>query len=296
MFQLSDAASDLELPYLHQLVLGLAPGNLEDELKKPGIEKNSQDRLGYTALTWAVQTNNNSVLRLLLQYKADPNTKDFGLEPPITHAILTKDPSTMRILLEAGACMQSDLDFVTPLYHAAYHHNELTWAEPLIQAGCKPYPWDLFQATVGDQDVMARYLINSGLDINRVFNFSGESYLQLAVRCGSNRVLRMLMEMGADYTTVNKRGYTILHTLADYRAVTIETLEILTKLKLTGVDPMAKDREGLTALDLLNRCQGMEDTFRAAFKRFLDSVTPSNDANYGPLPPPTPVMPGTFPV
>ena len=293
---MSDAASDLELPYLHQLVLGLVPGNLEDELKKPGIEINSQDRLGYTALTWAVQTNNNPALRLLLEYKAGPNIRDFGLEPPITHAILTKDPSTMRILLETGACMQSDPDSTTPLYHAAYHHNDLTWAEPLIQAGCKPYPWDLYQAVIGDQDVMVRYLINSGLDINRVFTFSGESCLVLAVRCGSDRVLRMLIEMGADYATVNKRGYTILHTAADYRAVTVETLEILTKLKMTRVDPMAKNSKGLTALDLLNRCHGLDDTFRAAFQRLIDSVTPPSDANHGPLPPPAPVMPGTFPV
>lgn len=44
---------DLELPFLHQIVLGIPSGNLEKQLQATGTDVDAQDALGYTAITWA---------------------------------------------------------------------------------------------------------------------------------------------------------------------------------------------------------------------------------------------------
>ena len=53
LFWKEDGPESLELPVIHQIVLGLNPGSLEEELKNNDTAIDAQDRLGYTAIAWA---------------------------------------------------------------------------------------------------------------------------------------------------------------------------------------------------------------------------------------------------
>lgn len=53
LFWKEDDLESLEFPILHQIVLGLHPGNLVEELIRHDTDVDAQDRLGYTATAWA---------------------------------------------------------------------------------------------------------------------------------------------------------------------------------------------------------------------------------------------------
>lgn len=53
LFWKEDDLESLELPILHQIVLGLHSGNLVEELIKHDTDVDAQDRRGYTATAWA---------------------------------------------------------------------------------------------------------------------------------------------------------------------------------------------------------------------------------------------------
>ena len=281
IFQGFSSPDDLDLPNIHNLILGLEFGNLEEELRKHSTDINERDRLGFTGMIWAAQTNNNSALRLLLQYGADPNIRDQGFYTALDRAVCTDDPSTAQILLWSRASVTPDQEHgFTALHHAAYHHNSISFIKPLIEAGCKiddkeiePYGQSsLARAAWQDRDVVAKYFIEEGADINSL-DKAGDSVLFTAVRSGSGRVLRLLLDRGADYITVNKRGYNVLHVAATYSSCTIETLEILAHKKMKGIDPEAKQIDGLTAMGILAARNDVSQKFQDAFVILLGSTT-----------------------
>ncbi|KAI9832146.1 MAG: hypothetical protein M1819_004497 [Sarea resinae] len=292
-------AEELDLPVLHRIILGLEQGSLEDELKRPEVNINAQDRLGYTAISWAAQRNNNDALRLLLQYRADPDIPDFEHCTPLGHATFTKDPSSLQILLHSRVDVSPDKQHgFTALHHAAYHHNDLGFIEPLLVAGCELdlREWGglggqtaLSRTALKDRDIVAAHLIARGADVNNV-DKHGDSIVSTAIQTGSNKVLALLLNHSSiDYTRANARLYTVLHTAADFRTVNLETLEILRRARLKDLDIHARNQDGFTALDLLQAREGdVTDEFRATFEALLDSVeAPPPSSNlprrYGPF-------------
>lgn len=280
IFQEFSSPDDLDLPRIHKLVLGLEFGNLEKELRNPFVDINERDRLGFTATIWAAQTNNNSALRLLLQYRADPDIRDHGLYTALDRAVCTSDPSTAQILLWSRANVAADPEHgFTALHHAAYHHNDISFVKSLVEAGCRiddkekePYGQSsLARSAWHDRDLVAKYFIEAGADINSI-DKNGDSVLFIAVRSGSVKVLRLLLAHRANYKTVNKRGYNIIHVAATYGSCTSETIEILTQEVMKGIDPEAKQGDGLTATQIFGARDDTSQELRAAFDRLLQSI------------------------
>lgn len=108
LFQKEAGPEQIGFPTLHSIVLGLEDGSLEEEILKPDTDIDAQDRLGYTALSWAAQRNDNNALRLLLQHRANPNIKDTLNYKAIDHSILTNDPSTLQILVNSRVDVSPD--------------------------------------------------------------------------------------------------------------------------------------------------------------------------------------------
>lgn len=225
------------------------------------------------------QVNNNEALRLLLQYRADPNTCDFGQRSPLGHAMMSKDPSSMKILLEHGIRSVPRSSGWTALHFAASFHNDLSFIIPLINSGCKidvQFRFGLTplsQAASAGHDIVAFYLIEHGADINSMDNW-GNTPLMRAVQCGSTNVLKILLGHGADYSTVNWRGHTIIHDAVDFHNVKIETLEVLKNAGLRGIDTQARNSAGLTAMELMQQRNDVSDEFRSTFEALLESIKP----------------------
>ncbi|KAL8853275.1 MAG: hypothetical protein Q9221_001886 [Calogaya cf. arnoldii] len=195
MFKDFDATEDMDLPILHQIVLGLTPGNLEDELRKPITQINAQDRLGYTALTWAAQRNDIHALRLLLQYRVNPEMPDFQHCTPLRHNTFAslgdyQEPEAMKMLLHSRVDTLPDPKHgVSALHDAAYHHNDLRFIRPLVEAGC----------AVDHRE----WGTHAGAQTARQ---SGHLEGQ-----GTSRQ-PMLIEHGANVSNIDKRGDTVVST------------------------------------------------------------------------------------
>ena len=228
----------------------------------------------------SAQVNNNDALRLLLQYRADPYIRDFWQYSPIDHAVLSKEPSSMEILLQRGVrSVPEKVSNHTALHYAAYHHNDLGFIIPLVNAGCEidlqasSRHTPLSRAVYADNDIVAIYLIDNGASINSRDSW-GNTPLITAVQCGSTKVLRLLLERRADYNTVNSRGHTILHDAADFCSVNIETLNVLKDAGLRGIDTQARNSAGQTAMELMQQRSGVSDEFRVRFEALLESIKP----------------------
>ena len=293
LFQKEAGPEQADFPRLHSIILGLEEGDLEDELQKLNTDINAQDRFGLTAIAWAAQRNDNDALRLLLQYRADPDIKDTLNYKPIDHAILTKDPSTVQILVNSRVDVSPDEHGFNALLHAAYHHNDVRFIEPLLAAG---FPLEsrsrasrngghttLARTALNDCDVVAEYLIGLGANINSRDD-GGNTVVMNAVQYGSSNVLRVLLDHGADYTITNASGYTVLHTAAEYGSVEVRTLRVLRDARLRGVDVFARTETGSTAADLLRQRGDIPDDFLVAFAEFVDSLQGVDPVVYGPLP------------
>lgn len=304
LFQKEAGPEHLSFPPLHSIILGLEDGSLEEELLKADTDIDAQDRLGYTALAWAAQRNDNNALRLLLQYRANPDIKDTLNYKAIDHSILTNDPSTLQILVNSRVDVSPDEHGANALFHSAYHHNDLRFIKPLLAAGCsvesRSYVSSsgtgghsaLARTALNDCDIVAEYLLGLGANINSK-DGGGNTVFMIAVACGSSNVLRVLLDHGADYATPNARGYTVLHTAADFGSVNVETLRVLRDAELRGVDLFARTEAGLTAADLLRSKGAISDEFLVAFAEFVESVQGTDPVVHGPLPPYN--IPGSFP-
>src|SRR5436305_13368462 len=87
----------------------------------------------------------------------------------------------------------------------------------------------------------------------------------------SHDVMALLLRRGADYTVRNKEGKTILHYAASYGD--IKTLEIVEAHNLIDLDLQAKDRQGETALDILEQSKNHHSLeFIETFYRIIGKV------------------------
>lgn len=96
LFKNEDIVEERGFTVLHQLVIELRVGKLEDELKRPGTDIDAVDNQGKTALIWAAQRGNAEAVKTLLEYGADPNVPsqrdeqialNYSCIPPTTECL-----------------------------------------------------------------------------------------------------------------------------------------------------------------------------------------------------------------
>lgn len=289
LFWIGGQWEDLGVSRAQQIVLGMADGDLKEELEKHDCNIDYRDSSGRTALYWAATSNNIPALQTLLEHHANPDIRDDHGSSPINAAACSKRGSAaLDLLLRHNADVSPpNKNGFTPLLHAAFHKNDLAFIEPLVEAGCDINAIEvrgmnsLARAALMDNDATARYLISRGADVDNV-DFQGYSVLATAVQSGANRVLALLTMNGATYHTVTKVGRTILHVAAASQAADVETLSLLQDLRMEGVDVNAKDDARITAAELLHERLDVDEAYRRAFARLLSSVKPPKPEAYGP--------------
>lgn len=119
----------------------------------------------------AIDNENPEMVQLLLQYQADPNSKDLHGNTPLAEAIgADSNPSIVRLLLQAGARTDTlDEQELRPHCLAA-HHNQLDVLQLLHLAGADLSWVDrggmdaLIWAAAGGADETVTYLLAHGAD------------------------------------------------------------------------------------------------------------------------------------
>ena len=153
------------------LKAGADPNTHEILTSKPsaseGIE-GGKTSLGNSALGVAIDRQSPALVKLLLDFKADPNGRDSYQWTPLMAACQRNDVSIVKLLLKRGA---------KPNLRNQYGDTAI-----------------IFAANV-DRAKMVEELVKAGADMN---GGTGQSALIIAAQCSSKESVKLLLKLGAD--------------------------------------------------------------------------------------------------
>ena len=153
------------------------------------------------------------MVQLLLDFGADPNTKDVSGIPLLTGVILSNQYDIAKCLIDAGCNKDNDDEHeddppkCVPL-HIALWSRHFDIAKYLIASGANLTKRDaegntalLIACIIGDPD-MLMLMCAFGVDYN-VQNFNGDSCLHLAIQNDNIDIFNKLLSLGIDLNIVN---------------------------------------------------------------------------------------------
>ncbi|GAB5588204.1 hypothetical protein Unana1_03104 [Umbelopsis nana] len=252
-------------------------------LLQHGVDIESTDAKGWTALHKACYASKMETARSLIQQGADKEAKDK--ENGWTSLFLAaKDPKIILLLIAEGADIEAkNGDGLTALHyytsigqvdaihlllnygcniesrdlsgHNALHyaaaHNQAESMKILLDNGLDPYignstDYTAFHqsAQIGNEKMM-KVLLDSGFNVDTKGGPDRMTALLFAILHSNLKVVQFLLAHGASVNTIDNRGRTSLHYAAKRDA-----LEIAEMLLNSGVAVNALDDFGESALDV----------------------------------------------
>ena len=273
-----DDLEDRGFTIIHKHVLGLLEAdNFSKVIEKHRSIINVVDRTGRTAAHWAVLRNDAEKLCDLLKMGASPHIKDTTWGNTLLDYSVRLDSADLtKILLEFGAEVNSRTTCKwTPLYGCGtYRKSSIAEAHVenarlLIEHGAEVDARDedgvdpLIKATRQEIPLLAAYLLDeAGAQINTCDN-EGVSALAYAIRRQSFKTLGVLLDRGADHLVKDKKQNSILHAAA--AEADLETLQILQRYALHGLNPDAKNLEEMTPTELATKREDVPEGFLPIF-------------------------------
>ena len=219
-------------------------------LTERGADVNARAATGVTPLMVAARYRGNvETVRLLLKKGAKPNA-DKGVEvrndaSALFFAVMAGDVQTAGALLEAGARLGDRMKILgrfaqSPLMYGVFLDPSII--EYLIGKGANPNEVDddkisvLSWATIGNNAGMVKSLLARGAQVNHVDNFGMTPLLYAAsIDFGDTAVMEKLIAAGADVSAKNKGGLTALDLAKSYRHQAMANLLAGKTNALTGV-------------------------------------------------------------
>jgi ankyrin repeat protein len=277
---ISQYMEELELSPVTEVAVGLRVGEIESLLWKlpPSRLKVTEfDNTGSTPLYWASRAGNLGAVQALVSFGVDINQKNaLGNTPLIGSFAFNRGLDCFRWLLDNGSDpYQSNNDGYNALTSACYFgrldvvkHMVACWFHPDTRDGKKRT--GLCCAVSYDHDHIVDYLFSVGANADVVNDWGFVPVLD-AVRGNSHKCLRLLLKNDVNYRFLSPGGWSVLHCAA--AAGDVETMEILAKHSLRGVDVHGKALGGFTAEDMFLARRSIEsDTLIAAFRNLLARV------------------------
>jgi ankyrin repeat protein len=194
-----------------------------------------------TTFYTTIRNNDLAGLRQLVK-KSGPNAGDSRHTSPLMYAAALGSLDAMKLLVEAGADVNSANDFGA---------TALMWC-------------------AGDL-AKARYLLSMGADV-KARSKVGRTPLMIAANCdGSVEIARLMIEKGADVKAKDEGGASVLET-----AATVNNLEVARLLLANGADVNTVDKDGFTPL---GQAAGNGDRATEMVRLFLDHGAQVNVAS-----------------
>ena len=287
LFEDSDYVQTRRLTMVHKTVLGIVCRNLKDDLELSTADINATDGSGRTPLIWATIRVDESAVKTLLAFGADPTITDsYGYTP--LHFVTSV--GICKLLLNANANVNSrNTYYGRTALHTCNRDREVGVIDMLVQAGIDVNTQDsdgetaLLNATYNPITWIARRLLELGADVNSTNRSSGYSALHFATEYDRHEILTDLLSRGADCSKITGGGRTILHLAACFSGT--RTLSILSKANLEGLDMALRDKNGKTAANYLSeRCilVELEESTRDEFQKLLQTISSRTMDTTGP--------------
>ena len=238
----SDYIESRQFSVLHDAVLSLDKNSsrrLSDVFKTSGpMDIEARDARGLTALAWAATLDDRLSVRCLLNYGADPNSRDNKMVTPLMR---TRDDKCLRMLLAKGADVNArDNLRQTPLL--ATEHSSVECAEVLLDNG----------ATI---------------DLPQ---YTGFTPLHYFVQNSEADLVQLLISRGADYTLRANDGSSIVHSA--FRWADAKTLLTLARNNLQSLNLNQKDDRGVTGSMLAETRRRQDSELCIAIDAFEESL------------------------
>lgn len=250
-----------EFSNLHAAILdiGIVPAKTAIELVSR-VDIDARDRLGITALGYAVKLGDAEIVEALLLKGADPSCEDHEGWTSLCHAVALDRLHIVRILLAAGADPhQLAANGKTLLAQAVISLTGTSMMDCLYECGVDINARDMDGKTPlinlvivahegSDNHIFVQtllWLVDRGADINAQ-DSTGESALSIALTSNSHSILALLLELGADHMVVNITGETLLHSAAIYGD--IKSLLILRVARLKSLNIVARSNNNKMAI------------------------------------------------
>ncbi len=189
-----------------------------EQLLLCGVFANQCDEHNKTPLQYACESSDFRMVRLLLQYGANPNITT-QTTPPLTTAALHGDIAVAKALLKHGASANTTAADGKPLLHWCIEHGRFIIADALLQHGADLHATDRF----------------------------GNNALAYALQYKRRHLAERMLTLGADPGRATKPEGAF--TPAIIRCLKLDWLDLLPALVKSGADLNATDHHGSTALD-----------------------------------------------
>jgi ankyrin repeat protein len=214
---------------------------IDDLLKHSYINKEvAIDGYLTTPLITAVCKNDEEMVKKLLKLKANPNLC-VNRKSPLHFA---ENPSIVRMLIKAGADIEyKDGQGYTPL-HLMIRNRSYKCAKILLKHGANIHTFN----TAGSHPLTSSLLIWANPDsivvdllkpLINVKDQNGKWPLLIAARNGHWKIVKKMLDYGADINFRNNKGTTVLH-----EAVSDGNLRMIRYLIKRGADPNILDIRG----------------------------------------------------
>lgn len=209
----------------------------------------------YVPLQVAVSKSDTAMVKLLLSFKADPNTLSPWSTPPFILAGLALfDSEMLRAFLDAGADANAEISSGWPLLSRAAANGFSEPVELLLAHGAKPDAKDNEGRTAisraAEQNCLkcVQSLIAAKATVDAT-DPSGMTALNWAIFVANREMAEALLAAAADANQKDKNGDTPLHYAARMRTPTeiTKTMELLLS---KGADPNVRNNARATPLDV----------------------------------------------
>lgn len=246
---------------------------LVERLLDRGVDVNSVNDDGMTALQLAATTQEPSTVELLLKRGANVHLLDCNRVTPLWRVAykLNGNAKIAKLLLEGGSEPGfPDWIGVTPLHSACLNGN-IEIFQLLIDGGADVKAKNdageslLHYALRRDPRLeLIKELVRLGADVNEQDNNSQAPLYVVAVGSGSESavVVELLLDSGADVNDDDVFGFTALHCVAANG-----NLELVMLFAEKGANLSLRDKNGDTALSFAARF-GKTDVVRYLLQRF----------------------------